>query len=64
MGPSGITQLIAQVFSDITEVNFITPIHSLRMFGVKDGVIFLRGTRQGGVIFLGIELINSSEIIW
>ena len=40
IGPFRIAQLIPQDCSGVTEVKFIAPIHSLRIFCVKDGVIF------------------------
>ena len=52
IGPSRITQLIPQEFSGVTEVKFITPIHSLRIFWCKRSCNFLIETRQGGVISL------------
>ena len=39
IGPSRITQPIPQEFSGVTEVAFITPSNSLRVFGVTGGAI-------------------------
>ena len=62
-GPSRITQ-IPQAFSGVTEVNLLRQLIPWEYFGVKDCAIFLIGTRQGGVVFLGILNIESPELIW